>query len=359
MAAKVYFSNQPVFYKELKKRINSYFADNQIPQTGGWRIFLKGNLILAWLIAAYILLVFYTTSWLSGLLFSFLLAQGFVLVGFNIMHDSVHGAFARNKRINKLLGYSLDLIGGSERLWYHKHNILHHTYTNITGKDTDLESRGLLRLSPNQPWRPWHRFQIVYALPAYGFLTLSMVFFTDFQKFFSGKIGDYKLPKPTIPETTVFFLAKLVYFSYTLLIPMLFNPVVYVIIGFITVHLILGFTFSIVFQLAHTVEENTFPIADKSTGAIDNEWAVHQLQTTANFSVNNPLISWYVGGLNFQIEHHLFSKISHVHYPEISKIVQETCREFNIRYTVYNTVFKALERHLIFLYNMGKKPETT
>jgi len=359
MAQKINFPEQPVFYRELKKRVNNYFEENNLARSGGWRIMLKGGVILAWLLISYILLVFYTSGWLSGLFFSFLLAQGFVLVGFNIMHDSVHGSFAGNRKLNKLLGYTLDLIGGSERLWYHKHNILHHTYTNIAHKDTDIDSNGLLRLSPEQKWRPWHRFQILYALPAYGFLTLSMVAFTDFQKFFSGKIGDYKLPKPSLSETTVFFLAKVAYFSYMLIFPMLFNPVLYVIIGFLTVHLILGFTFSIVFQLAHTVEDNSFPAVPAGSGAMENEWAIHQLLTTANFSINNPVISWYVGGLNFQIEHHLFAKISHVHYRKISKIVNQTCQDFNVRYTAYGNIFKALGRHLLFLYHMGKKPVRT
>jgi linoleoyl-CoA desaturase len=358
MSEKIYFSKQTGFYKELKSRVNDYFTENKITQTGGWQIFLKGSIILALVITSYILLVFFTTSWIMAIISAFALAQGFALIGFNIMHDSVHGSFSKNKKLNKTLGYTLDLIGGSQRLWYHKHNILHHTYTNIAGMDTDLDSNGLLRLSPNEKWQPWHRLQFLYAFPMYSLLTLSMITYTDFQKFFSGHIGNYKMPKPTKGETTLFFLAKTFYFFYMLVIPMFFNPFLYVIAGFLLVHLILGFTFSIVFQLAHTVEENDFPVEDKKTGVIENEWAVHQVETTANFSPKSRLANWYLGGLNFQIEHHLFAKISHVHYRKISRIVNNVCRDFNIKYTSYSNIFKAIITHWKWLYTMGKKPTT-
>jgi len=352
MAGKISFTQQKGFYTDLKNRVNQYFEENKLSPTGGWRIILKGILILALLLTSYVLLVFFSTSWIIAIISAFLLAQGFALVGFNIMHDSVHGSFSKNKKVNLVLGYTLDLIGGSRHLWYHKHNILHHTYTNIAGMDSDLESNGLLRLSPNEKWRPWHRFQILYAFPVYSFLTISMITFTDFQKFFTRRIGTYQLPKPKASETTIFFLAKIFYFVYTLIVPMFFNPVLYVLGGFLLVHFILGFTFSIVFQLAHTVEENEFPVANPD---IENEWAVHQVETTADFSPKSRLWNWYLGGLNFQIEHHLFAKISHVHYRKISKIVQNTCHDFGIKYTAYSNIFKAIYHHLKFLYKMGKK----
>ncbi|MGD9487228.1 MAG: fatty acid desaturase [Calditrichaceae bacterium] len=356
MSEKIRFTEQTGFYQELRSRVNEYFTQNKLTQTGGWRIFLKGSIIFSLFITSYVLLVFFTTSWIMAIISAFVLAQGFALIGFNIMHDSVHGSFSKNKKLNKTLGYTLDLIGGSKRLWYHKHNILHHTYTNIAGVDMDLDSNGLLRLSPNQKWRPWHRLQFLYAFPMYSLLTLSMITFTDFHKFFNGRIGNYKLPKPSAGETTLFLLAKIFYFVYTLIIPLFFNPFLYVIGVFLLVHLILGFTFSIVFQLAHTVDENEFPVVDNESGIIENEWAIHQAQTTANFSPKSRLANWYLGGLNFQIEHHLFARISHVHYRKISRIVQNVCTDFGIKYTSYSNIFKAIMVHWKWLYMMGKKP---
>ncbi len=353
--ARISFTKKLGFHKELKMRVDDYFKNNNLSKTGGWRILIKTLFILGLATTSYISLLFYAESWQMVLVWAFLFAQAYVLIGFNIMHDSVHGSFSKSRILNKVLGYSLNMIGGSQRLWYHKHNVLHHTYTNIAGVDTDLESDGLLRLSPNQEWRPWHRLQIIYALPVYCLLTLSMVLWTDYSKFFSNRIGPYKLPKATFSEVSLFFITKGLYFFYTLVLPMFFHPVLTVIGVFVLVHCILGLTFSVVFQLAHTVDENDFPVAQIPENIIENEWAIHQVETTANFSPKSTLANWYMGGLNFQIEHHLFAKISHVHYRKLSKIVNQTCQDFGIKYTSYSTMFKAFGTHFRFLYDMGKK----
>ncbi len=356
MSTKVHFPGKAEFYKELKTRINSYFTENGTTPTGGKKLAFKSVIVIGLVVVSYVYLVFFAQGWIDTLIFSFLLAQGFALVGFNVMHDSVHGSFARSRKINKIMGYTMDILGGNARLWYHKHNVLHHTYTNIAGMDTDIESSGLLRMSPQQKWRPWHRFQVLYAFPAYSLLTISMVLFTDFQKFISGRIGKYKLPKAGVKESTRFWLMKAFYFFYALALPMFFHSWWVVLLVFLLVHMILGFTFSIVFQLAHTMEDNSFPEPDPNDGAVKNEWAIHQIETTANFATRSRFLYWYIGGLNFQIEHHLFAKISHVHYPEISRIVRETCEEFGVKYVEYKSMLSALATHLKFIYHMSKKP---
>ena len=354
---KVTFPARGDFNKTLKARVDRYFAENRLNKTGDWRMFLKSALILAWLVTSYVLLVFFSGSLLMAILTVFALAQGFVLVGFNIMHDGNHGSYSRNKTVNRLMGLTMDLIGGSSMLWRQKHNILHHTYTNVHELDDDLDTGGLIRLSPSQDWRPWHRFQHWYAFPLYSFLTLSWMTFSDFQKIFTGRIGQYPLRKPSKRELFFFFLTKFFYFGYMLILPMFFHPVLYVLLGFLGVHIVLGFTLSIVFQLAHTVQGNAFPEPTEPTGVIENEWAIHQVETTANFATKNKLVTWYLGGLNFQIEHHLFAKICHIHYPAISEIVQKTCREFSIPYMNHPTVRQAVVAHLRFLRDMSQPPQ--
>ena len=354
---KISFPARIDFYKTLKQRVEQYFSEKEIPKTGNKRMFVKTAFILVWFTISYILLVFFSTSLILAVISAFAVAQGFVLVGFNIMHDANHGSYSKSKKLNSIMGLTLDLIGGSRMLWRQKHNILHHTYTNIEELDDDIHSNGLLRLSPNQEWRPWHRFQKLYAFPVYSLLTLSWITYSDFNKFFTRRIGEYQLRKPSVSEATLFFLAKLFYFGYMLVLPLFFHPLLYVLIAFICIHLILGFTLSIVFQLAHTVEGNTFPRPDEQTGNIENEWAIHQVETTANFAPKNKLAAWYQGGLNFQIEHHLFSNICHIHYPAISKIVEETCLEFRISYISYPSVMSAVIGHYRFLKEMGKRPQ--
>ena len=352
---KVRFSGSSDFYETVRHRVNVYFLDNGISRTGDRRMFLKTGLITAWLAASYALLVFFSSSLIMAVLTAFALAQGLALVGFNIAHDGAHGSYSGNKKVNWLMGLTLDLIGGSQMLWQQKHNILHHTYTNIDEVDDDLQMHGLLRISPNQKRRPWHRFQHLYAFPVYGLLTLSLVTFSDFQKFFSGRIGGYKLRKPTPSETVLFFFTKVFYFGYTLALPLFFHPLLHVLIAFLAVHLVLGFTLSLVFQMAHTVEGTAFPRPDPGTALIRNEWAIHEVETTANFAPQNRLAAWCLGGLNFQIEHHLFPRVCHVHYPAISRIVRETCREFSIAYVSYPTLRSTVAGHYRFLKRLGAK----
>ena len=343
------------FHDALKRRVHEYFAEKGVPQTGDWRVFLKTGIILAGFAGAYALLVFGSTSWIVAAVAALAVAQGSVLIGFNVMHDGAHGSYSRNRKVNWTMGFMLDMIGGSHIFWRRKHNLLHHTYTNIHELDPDICTQGVMRLSPDQTWHFYHRFQHLYAFPIYSLLTLSLVTFSDFHKFFSGRIGSQKIHRPALWESVLFFLMKAFYFGYALVLPCFFHPPLYVFIAFLGVHMILGLTFATVFQLAHAVEGNTFPRPDARTGEMENEWAIHEVDTTANFAPRSRLAAWYLGGLNFQIEHHLFPKVCHVHYPAISKIVEETCREFAIPYTCYPTVWSAVKSHYQFLKSLGRQ----
>jgi len=350
------FPTRSGFHETVKQRVAQYFADSRQATTGDWRLFVKTGVILAWLAGLYALLVFVSTSLLVTMLAVFSLAQGLALVGFNIMHDGAHGSYAHGKTINWLMGGMLNVIGGSQRLWRHKHNRLHHIYTNIHTLDNDLQTSGLLRFSPAQRWRPWHRFQHGYAFAVYSLLTLSWVTVGDCRKLVSGHIGPYKLPPPTVADVGVFVVTKLFYFGYALILPCFFHPWLHVLLAFVAVHLILGVTLSLAFQLAHTVERTSFPTPDAHTGIMPTGWAEHEVETTADFAPHNKVATWYLGGLNFQIEHHLFTRICHIHYPAISTIVAATCNEFALPYVCYPTVRSAIAVHYRFLKTMGRRP---
>ncbi|MBT4136542.1 MAG: acyl-CoA desaturase, partial [Candidatus Latescibacteria bacterium] len=179
------------------------------------------------------------------------------------------------------------------------------------------------------------------------------------QKFFSGKIGNYKLPRLPLTESILFFVTKFFYFGYMLVLPMFFHPILHVLLFFLLVHVVLGMTMTTVFQLAHIVEDNSFPLPNQDTGEINNEWAIHQVETTANFAPSSKAAAWYWGGLNYQIEHHLFPKICHIHYPAISKIVQSTCEDFQVKYISYPTVGKAIGAHYRALKGLGRQETHT
>ncbi|MGR3319814.1 MAG: fatty acid desaturase family protein [Candidatus Anammoxibacter sp.] len=353
----VTFPNSIGFYDTLSKRVDQYFEEKRLSKTGDWRMFLKTGIIISLLLSSYIILVFYSTSILISLILCFILAQSFALLTINVMHDGGHESYAKNRLIRKLASISPDFCGLSSMLWRQRHNFLHHYYTNINGLDNDLQIvGGFYRLSPTQKWNRCHLFQHIYAFPLYSLLTLSWTIFSDFQKIISGKIGDYKIIKPTVYENGFLLFTKLFYFGYMIALPSLFHPFIQVITGFVGVHLVCGFTISIIFQLAHTTKSNTFPIPDKKTGIIEKEWAIHQVETTSNFAAKNKLACWYFGGLNFQIEHHLFPEICHVHYPALSSIVEKTCKQFNVLYVSKRTVFSAIADHYKFLKSLGKRP---
>ena len=353
---RITFPGGSAFYQTLKQRVDDYFQTSRKSKAGNASMYVKTGIILLWLAASYVLLVFFSASFIMALITAFFVAQGFVLVGFNIMHDANHGSYSERKGINRLMGWTLDLIGGSSHLWKHKHNVLHHTYTNVADLDDDLDTGGLLRLSPTQEWKPWHKFQQWYAFPLYSLLTISWLTFYDFQKLFTGRIGNHQLPQTLLRDKLFFFLTKVFYFTYTIAIPLFFHPILHVLLGFLAIHIVTGITLAVVFQLAHTTPATEFPEANADSGRLPEDWATHQVKTTADFAPNNPVVSWYLGGLNYQIEHHLFSRVCHVHYPALSEIVRQTCEEFSIRYQSFPTVRSAFMAHWRFLRDLGKQP---
>jgi linoleoyl-CoA desaturase len=350
---KINFPGRIEFDNILRNRVQNYLKANNIKETGTKIMQIKGLFCFLTSIVVYLNLVFNTETVLGGLILTFLLIQTQILLAFNVMHDAGHGSFSSKKWLNEIGAYSMEFLGASNSLWKQKHNSLHHTYTNIEGKDDDLDIGSLMRLSPEQELKPWHRFQHFYAPVLYGLLSLYMLFYSDFKKMVTKKIGATPLRAYTKKELGGFLVSKTAYIAYALIIPMFFHNPLIVIGFFLFAHFIFGLTLSVVFQLAHTVKETSFPTANEK-GQMPYSWAEHQLQTTSNFAPNNKLVTFYCGGLNYQVEHHLFHKISHVHYPKISQIVKETCVEFNKPYHVTPTFWQALKSHFSFLKSMGR-----
>lgn len=312
------------------------------------------------LMAAYILpfiwILFGQVSVAMSLLAWFIMGIALAGIGMSVMHDANHGAYSSSPTVNRIVGYSLMLLGGSVDNWKYQHNVLHHTYTNITGVDDDIDSKLLLKFSPHIAAKPVHRWQWIYAFVFYSILTLYWGLLKDLVQYFRfKKIGlnnaSDKANRLWLLKITIH---KALYFFTCLVLPVLLTDlsIGVVIGGFLIMHAVAGLILSVVFQLAHTVEETEFPMPDDK-GMLEASWAVHQLQTTANFSRKNKWLSWYVGGLNFQVEHHLFPGICHVHYPAISDIVQQTAAEYGIQYRENRSFFSALRSHIRLLKQTG------
>ncbi len=355
MATPKFINNNSSFHQDLKNRVNQYFEERRKSMTGNFGLYFKAILLSVAYLAVCAHLIFLTPSNWIAVLECVILGGLTAAVGFNVMHDGSHGSFSKNKAVNKIAALSMNFLGASSIMWNMKHNIIHHTYTNIDGIDDDIEAKPFLRLCPSQKRYKMHRFQHYYFWFLYTLLLIVWVFKTDYTKYFSRKIGTVPIRKLTIKEHLGFWVAKVGYGFVMIALPIILLGFVKWLIGFLIISMTAGFVLSIVFQLAHTVEHTHFPLPVKETNKIENEWAIHQINTTANFATRNKLISWLVGGLNFQIEHHLFPKISHIHYPAISKIIKQTCAEYGLVYVEYPKMRHAIASHVAYLRKLGQK----
>jgi linoleoyl-CoA desaturase len=350
------FSNVPhSFHTELKNRISAYFQEIGKSTTGNYKLFLKAVILMVSFAGIYLHLVFFTPPVIWALLECILLGCVVSAIGFNVMHDGAHGSFSQHKWVNHMAAFSLNVLGGSSFMWNVKHNVIHHAFTNVDGIDDDIDIRPWMRLSETQKRYPLHRYQHLYFWFFYSLLYLFWIFLSDYIKYFSSRVGEMPLKKMSIGDHLTFWGFKLFNAFLFIGLPIYMIGFGSWIAGFLIFTCVAGFVLSIVFQLAHTVEHTSFPVVNENTGKLDDEWAVHQIKTTANFATRNKLVSWLVGGLNFQIEHHLFPKISHIHYPAISKIIRQACLEYGIVYIEYPRVRYAIASHVAFLKHMGRR----
>jgi linoleoyl-CoA desaturase len=347
------------FFKTLNQRVNHYFKENQIPKTGNWKLYVKTVVMFSLLIAPYVMVLTLSINLWVKLLLCIVMGIGMAGVGMNVMHDGNHGSFSKYPWINKFMGSSIYILAGNVFNWKVQHNILHHTYTNIHGHDEDLEAGRVLRFSKHSQWFPHHKFQHYYSVFLYGLLTLNWALFADFQqmkRYTKRKLSYLNSKRPSL-QWTGLYISKILYFSIWIVLPILLidAPWWTVIIGFVVMHYTAGIILSLIFQLAHVVEDAEMHEAHKS-GTMKNTWAIHQLKTTVNFATKNKIMNWFTGGLNHQIEHHIFPHISHVHYTKIGAIVRKTAKEFNLPYNEYKTTRSALFSHFKFLKQMGVQP---
>ena len=350
------FSNSSQsFHTELKKRISNYFEEVGKSQTGNYSLFIKAVILMVSFAFIYIHLVFFTPNAFWAIVESVLLGGLTAAIGFNVMHDGAHGSFSKYKWVNSVAAFSLNILGGNSFMWNMKHNVVHHAYTNVDGIDDDIDIQPWMRMSETQKKYRLHKYQHLYFWVLYSVLYIFWIFVLDYQKYFKSKVGTMPLKKMKLSDHLVFWGFKLFHAFLFIGLPIYMLGFTDWLISFTIFTCVAGFVLSMVFQLAHTVEHTAFPVADVQTGKMEDEWAVHQIKTTANFATNNPVVSWLVGGLNFQIEHHLFPKISHVHYPAISKIIRQACQEYGLVYIEYPRVRYAVASHVAFLRQMGRK----
>lgn len=356
---KVRFRNgENNFFTDLRTQVDQYFEGSGRARTANFYMHFRTFVLLTAYVGNICLILF--SGWNPWILLGLAALQGALVagIGFNVAHDAIHGSYSNNPWVNRLLGYSMNLIGGSSYVWSLSHNIVHHTWTNIHGLDGDLEVAKFLRLSPHQKYMKVHRLQWLFAWPVYGLATIFWVILKDFKKMSEPSIGPIKRKHPAREWAWLIF-TKAFYYTYSIVLPLVLLDITWwqFLIGYMAMHVTAGLVLGVVFQLAHVVEETGHPMPTEG-GDIENAWAEHQLRTTHNFARKNGFLAWYIGGLNFQIEHHLFPKICSVHYPALSNIVKETAEKHGVPYLEHKTFGGAVASHFRAL-KMLSSPNVT
>ncbi len=348
------------FYKVLRKRVNTYFKDNKISKFGNSKMYFKTIIMLAMYLVPFILILTYLENpWLIVLMWA-IMGVGMAGTGMSVMHDANHGSYSKTKWVNTLVGKVILIVGGSDVNWRIQHNVLHHTYTNVVGMDEDIDIGDLMRFSPGQELLKAHKYQHLYAWFLYGMMTLMWATTKDFTQFYRYKKKGL-LSTQDVSEKgflTSLIIGKIGYLAVTLALPLLLSPLAWwgTVLAFALMHYIAGLILSIVFQAAHVVPTAQYSEVQED-GSIDLDWAANQMINTADFGQKKKLLSWYVGGLNFQIEHHLFPNICHIHYKDIANIVRDTAFEYNLPYYTYPTFRNAVSNHAKMLYALGHNEE--
>lgn len=353
MTQSIKFNNvNTLFSKSLKQKTNEYFKDTLQKKTGNRRIFIKATILLTTFFGLYTVLVFVQPHWAISIILCMIFGVNLAAIGFNIMHDAGHNSFSDNKNLNTTLSYTLNLLGGNIYFWKLKHNIAHHTYTNIDGEDHDIEIK-FMRIHHDQQLKKHHRYQRFYFPLLYGISYLAWIFYQDYEKYFRQRMGasSEKFHFP-LKEKIIFWTSKILHLGLFVIVPILLVGWLPTLLGLLVAGAVCGMSLATVFQLAHVVDATAFKTINASK--VEEEWMIHQIQSTANFATKNKVLTWILGGLNYQVEHHLFPKISHVHYPAINRIVQQTCREYNIQYHEFNSFWTAFRSHVGVIQSMSR-----
>ncbi len=348
--------DRPEFYKQLRKKVNAHFKENDTPLTANTGMKVKTGFMLLLYSAPLFLLA---TGFIGNIYLMYglwaIMSFGMVGIGTSVMHDANHGSYSKKKKVNETLSYSLNLLGAYHLNWRIQHNVLHHSFTNIQGHDEDIEN-ALFRFSPFSERKWIYRFQAFYAPIFYGIMTLYWVLVKDFVqlKGYASR-GLLKAQGRTYKQAlSEMLLIKFLYFGVTLLLPILLLPFPWwqPLLGFLGMHFLTGMMLSLIFQPAHVIDDVDFyqPEPDQN---MENNWAIHQFRTTANYARGSRAFSWFIGGLDHQIEHHLFPNICHVHYRKIAPIVKNIAEQYQVPYHEHRTFFGAISSHFRMLHQLG------
>ncbi len=339
------------FFRDLNEAVDGHFESTKTSRQATPGMWFKTIFILTWFVSSWAVLVFAAATWWQALAAALSLGLAMAGIGFNIQHDGGHRATSDTQGWNRAMALTLDVLGGSSYIWHWKHNVQHHTTPNVMGHDSDIDIEPFVRLAPEQQWRPAHRYQHLYTWFLYALLAIKWHFLDDIKDVITGHIGTRSFPRPKGFDLVAFVGGKTFFFTWAFVIPAFFHPWWHVLLGYVVVSVVVSLALALTFQAAHCVVGVAFP-----SGEGQREWAKHQVMTSVDFAPRHPFWTWYLGGLNYQLEHHLFPRICHVHYPALAPLVRAVCEKHGVPYQVMPSAGFALASHARFLAQMGRAP---
>jgi linoleoyl-CoA desaturase len=356
-------AQSPEFFKELSKRVNHYFKSNNLNKHANGEMYVKTIILLVAYLAPLVLMITGVVQHPALLVMMWaIMGVAMAGIGLAVMHDACHSSYSKNNKVNMVISGVMHLIGGNTTAWKIQHNILHHTYTNVHGYDEDIETDGILRFSPTQKLRKHHKYQYLFAPFLYGLMTFFWFASKDYTALIRYKKKDLLKTQNTslFNSLVTLTISRAIYSFIFIVLPLLYLNIAwyYTLLLFFMMHFIASIILSFIFQLAHVIQETAFFVPNDEL-LLENHWAIHQLKTTANFANNSGWLTWYSGGLNHQIEHHLFPNICHIHYRKIAPIIKETAQEYNLPYYGEQSFFEALKNHFGMLKKLGTPESMT
>ena len=351
---KLSFDKGGDFILETRREVDAYLASRGTGLRGRLQLYAKTVVAFAVWAASWTAIVFVRPGVAFGIVALLGLAAGTILIGFCVQHDANHGAYFRTRRFNHLMGWSADaMLGISSYAWRVKHNVAHHTYTNVDGYDDDVTQVPFMRLAPSQTPRPWYRLQHLYIWPLYSFMVIRWQIGADIAALVRGRIANSKVHMPRRWDLVGMVGGKGLFIGWAIVAPLLVYPWWVVAAGYVGFTMMTSLVTAVTFQLAHCVEEAEFTSAEE-LAATTKQWAVHEVETTVDFCPRNAFLTWVLGGLNYQIEHHLFPRVQHTHYPRIAEIVKRNAVKHGVRYTAQPSLVAALRSHQRHLRTLGR-----
>ena len=341
--------NDSDFFSELITKVDTYMEKKGGNRFADKSIYVKGGILIGLYLSSYVLLLSRSLNTGMSIMLVMIMGLAGVMIVFNIVHDASHNVLFKNRSLNKAAAYFGDLMGMNSYIWNIRHNIQHHTFTNVAGGDVLLDSIPFIRVCSQQKKLPMHKYQVWYVPFLYMFYSVFWVFFIDINMFRQKQMGNYKNMTHSWKEWAKLIFFKSFYLFYMIVFPawIINIPLATVLAGFLIYHMVAGILLSTVVVLGHCVEGAEYTAPDEN-GIIQNSFLQHEWNATYDCSTNSTALHWITGGLNTHLAHHLFPKLCHCHYLDITKIIKEHCAEHQINYPHYS-LGDAIISHFNFL----------